>query len=179
MSEQLKQDGLDLFRQGDYERACEKFEAAEVSFREGGDPVNQGEMLNNLGVVYRYMQQPQKSEQVFLEARTLFQKLGDRHREGQVLGNMGDLYEMQRERDKAGGYYLEAIEVFEMSKDYEKLAQTLRVMSLMRFRQFRIHESLSLTQRRLKIKPHASLLDRFALFILNAWLKKSGVQPSG
>ena len=178
MSEQLKQDGLDLFRQGDYEQACNKFEAAEVSFREGGDPVNQGEMLNNLGVVYRYMQQPQKAEEAFLKARTLFQKSGDRHREGQVLGNMGDLYEMQGEREKAGGYYLEAIEVFEASRDFEKLAQTLRVMSLMRFRQLRINESLTLTRRRLQIKPHPTLLDRFALFILNGWLKKSGAQPT-
>ncbi len=178
MSEQLKQDGLDLFRRGAYEQACAKFEAAEASFKESGDPVNQGEMLNNLGVVYRYMRRPRESEAAFLQAKTLFARLQDRHREGQVLGNMGDLYETMGERNKAGGYYLEAIEVFEAAQDHDKLAQTLRVMSLMRLRQLRIVEAMAFTRRRLKIKPRPNLLDRFAVFILTGWLKRIGALPA-
>jgi len=86
---------------------------------------------------------------------------------------MGDLYEAQRERERAGGYYLEAIEVLETTDDKAKLIQTLRVMSGLRFRQFRVQEALRFYQRSVQVKPSLNVLDRLLNVVLERFLRNA------
>ncbi len=170
MADHLKQKGVALFQKGAYEEALDAFTKAQKAYASMQDDENEAEIYNNMGVVYRYMRNWEKAEEAFRNGRDIFAKIGDRHREAQILGNMGDLYEAIRERDRAGGYYLEAIEVLEVIQDIPKLVQTLRVMSGLRLRQFRINESLQYFRRSIMVKEERNVLDRISLAALNRFL---------
>lgn len=171
MADQLKQKGITHFQKGAYLEALDAFEKARKTYASLQDDANEAEIYNNIGVVYRYMQEWEKAEESFLAGRELFAKVDDRYREAQILGNMGDLYEAQRERERAGGYYIEAIEVLETTDDKAKLIQTLRVMSGLRFRQLRIQEALRFYQRSLQVKIKPNVVDRLLSGVLERFLK--------
>ena len=173
MPNQIKQKGVELFQKGAYEEAIEAFEKARKAYASLNDEANQGEVFNNMGVVYRYMREWEKAEDAFTKSRHIFAQLGDRYREAQLLGNMGDLYEARKERERAGGYYLEAIEVLEQVGDIPKLIQTLRVMSGLRFRQARISEALQLYRRSIIVKESPNMLDRVLHFTLSRFLSRN------
>ena len=173
MADQLKQKGITHFQKGAYMEALDAFDKARKTYASLHDTANEAEIYNNIGVVYRYMQEWEMAETSFQSGRELFAQIGDRYREAQILGNMGDLYEAQRELERAGGYYLEAIEVLETTEDKEKLIQTLRVMTSLRFRQFRVFEALRFYQRSMQVKPKANFLDRTVVSILERFLKNT------
>lgn len=160
MSDELKEEGLGLFRRGLHDEALQKFEAAAASYAETGDEAGRGEMLNNIGVIRRVQREWQAAIDAFDEAAAVFSETGDENRRGQVLGNLADLYAYEGEREKAARHYSDAAELMAQSGDREKQAELLRALSLLRLRQRRVMEAMMLMEQSLSVRPHLNPLQR-------------------
>ena len=160
MSDELKDEGLGLFRRGLHDEALEKFEQAAASYAEAGEEAGHGEMLNNIGVIRRVQREWDAAIAAFGEAETIFAQTGDENRRAQVLGNLGDLYASQGEREKAARHYSDAAELMAQSGDRKKQAELLRALSLLRLRQWRIMEAMMLMEQSLNVRPRLNVLQR-------------------
>lgn len=174
MSDQLKEEGLGLFRQGRREEAVAKFEEAAASYLALGDDSGRGEALNNIAVIYRMENQPEAALEMFAEAEKVFRKSGDRGRQGMVLGNLGDLYAFQGQPEEAARHYYDGARLLAEAGEREKQAQIMRALSLLRLRQRRLLEAMSLMEESLQLRPHLNPLQRFFLFLLRFVLGMSG-----
>jgi len=86
-AESLKEEGLRLYQQGDYEAAASRFREAEGLFAEAGDLRGQGEMLSNLGVLHLQFQRWTEAQKAFVRANERFLSAGDSLGRAQNLGN--------------------------------------------------------------------------------------------
>jgi tetratricopeptide (TPR) repeat protein len=152
--EQLKEQGQELFQRGDYDEALAAFEQAAARFAEQDNPVGQGEMLNNMGVIYRVQREWETAVATLNQAQTLFQQAGDVSRQAQTLGNLGDLHAARKNPDDAARCYSDAAALFAQQGDRDKQSQVLRALSLLRLRQgywleamMRMEESLTVATR--------------------------------
>ncbi|MDT8306786.1 MAG: tetratricopeptide repeat protein [Anaerolineae bacterium] len=170
MSDELKEAGLALFRQGQRQEALVRFEEAAASYAAAGNAVGAGEAHNNIGVVRRIEGDWEQAEAAFQRAAALFQEAGDPVREGQVLGNLGDLYAFRGEGEEAGRYYSDAAEMMAQAGDGEKQGQLLRALSLLRLRQRRILEAILLMRQSLDVRPRLSLPQRLFRGLINLML---------
>ena len=101
----LKEEGMAFFKQGARDEALVHFQKAAEGFGEQEDYLNQAEMFNNIGVIYRVNRQWQPAEDALLKAETAFAELGDDVKRAQVLGNLGDLNVRRKEFERAKNYY--------------------------------------------------------------------------
>lgn len=124
-AEELKEEGLRLFREGLYEEATARFEQARGMFAAAGDEIEAAEMVNNLGVVHRMQGDWDAAIAALDEAKAIFVRLGDRSREAQALGNLGGLYASKREREKAKECLRQAAEIFAELGDVQRQGETL------------------------------------------------------
>jgi tetratricopeptide (TPR) repeat protein len=129
-AQELKDEGLRLFREGLYEEAIAAFENAREAFAAEGNEVESAEMLNNLGVVYRMQQRWDEAIAALEQARETFVHLGDRNREAQALGNLGGLYASKREREKAKECLRQAADLFATSGDAQRQGETLLALGV-------------------------------------------------
>lgn len=163
MSEQLKEEGLSLFRRGMHDEALAKFEAAAHSYGEAGDDIGRAEALNNIGVVQRVRRDWDAAEEALKEAIELFTRAGDDNRRGQALGNMGDFYAFRGQTDEAARYYSDGAELMAKTGDADRQAQLLRALSLLRLRQRRIVEAIALMEQSMEARPHLNAFQRMFL----------------
>lgn len=174
MSDQLKEEGLGLFRQGRREEAVAVFEKAAASYLAMGDDAGRGEMLNNIAVIYRMDNQPEAALEMFAEAEKVFRESGDRGRQGMVLGNLGDLYAFQGQPEEAARHYSDGAELLAEAGEPEKQAQILRALSLLNLRRRRIVEAMGLMEQSLRVRPRLNPFQRFFLLLLRFVLGMSG-----
>ena len=153
MSLELKETGLRQFRDGAYDEALATFRAAGAAFAAADDPVNQGEMLNNIGVVTRLLGRHDEAGAALDEAEALFVALGDPGRQAQTRGNRGDLLAAAGDRDGAVGAYLGAAELFAAAGDGYRQSTVLRAASLVRVRQRRWVAAILLMEQSLSAIP--------------------------
>lgn len=153
MPEELKAQGQDLFRRGAYDEALAVFEQAAAGFAEQGDAIGQGEMLNNMGVIYRVRREWETAVTTLTQAQTLFQQAGDVNRQAQTLGNLGDLHAARKKPDDAARCYSEAAALFAQNNDRDKQSQVLRALSLLRLRQGRWLEAMMRMEESLTVAP--------------------------
>jgi tetratricopeptide (TPR) repeat protein len=125
-----KENGLRLFEEGMYEEAAEQFGHAQELFAIAGQELEAAEMLNNLGVVFRLMQNWDQAQASLEEARAAFQRLGDRSREAQALGNLGALLSRQGDQLKAQEYLRDAAGIFGELGDTQRQGETLMALGL-------------------------------------------------
>ncbi len=171
--EQLKEQGQALFQRGAYDEALAVFEQAAAGFAGQDDVVGQGEMLNNMGVIYRVKREWDTAVATLNQAQTLFQQAGDVNRQAQTLGNLGDLYAARKKPDDAARCYSEAAALFAQNNDRDKQSQVLRALSLLRLRQGRWLEAMMRMDESLTVAPRLGpgkwllrVLLRFALGLM-------------
>jgi len=87
------------------QKAIEKFEEALVYWRAVKDSTGQGDTLNNLGIVYRWLGKIQQALNVYLQALALRRAVHDSLGEAQTLNNIGLVYDRSGEKRKALEYY--------------------------------------------------------------------------
>lgn len=158
--ETLKDEGLRLFRRGDYEQALSKFETAAQVYAQNEDEAGRAEILNNIGVIHRLRHNRTEALTALEEAEAAFSRLGDRNRQGQALGNLGDLHAANRNREEAARCYSDAAALFAQSNDGAKQSQVLRALSLLRLRQGRWLEAMMRMEESLQVRPHIGLTQR-------------------
>ncbi|MCB9421324.1 MAG: tetratricopeptide repeat protein [Ardenticatenaceae bacterium] len=171
--QQLKEQGQAAFQRGAYDEALALFEQAAAGFAAQDDAVGQGEMVNNMGVIYRVKREWDTAVTTLAQAQTLFQQAGDVNRQAQTLGNLGDLYAARKKRDNAARCYSQAAALFAQTGDGDKQSQVLRALSLLRLRQghwleamMRMEESLTTAPRLGLGKWLLRVLLRFALGLM-------------
>jgi tetratricopeptide (TPR) repeat protein len=129
-AQELKEEGLRLFREGLYEEALTKFRQAQEGFAAEGNDIEAAEMVNNLGIIHRMLGQWDEAIAALDEAKATFVRLGDRGREAQSLGNLGGLYASRGERDKATECLRQAADIFDELDDAQHLGETLQALGV-------------------------------------------------
>ncbi len=156
----LKEQGIRLFRYGEYEEAAGLFEKAVKLYEEAGDQKGQAEMLNNVGAVRTQEERWADAEAAFAQARSMFESLGDEGGQAQTLGNLGTMYRYRGDSDTAAERLKEAIELFRRVEDREKEAATLRLVSRIRLGQARWLEALHFYDLSLACAEHQGIKER-------------------
>lgn len=141
-AESLKEEGLRLYRLGDYEAAASLFKEAEGVFAEAGDIRGQGEMFNNLGVLHLQAQQWAEAEEAFERAGDKFVSAEDNLGRAQTLGNLGELFRRRGQREEAVDSLKEAASLLREIGEREEEAKTLELISRIRIEQRRWLEAL-------------------------------------
>jgi Flp pilus assembly protein TadD len=104
-SEKYHQEGVKLFRAGDYEEAVQQLELALENESEAG---HQAEIYNDLGVIYKELDDFDAAGHAFDEAMSRFVQLADKKGQGQTLGNRAAAYQSAGEFDLAVDTYKQA-----------------------------------------------------------------------
>jgi len=164
----LKDDGLRLYREGDYAEAATRFDAARGLYAGLGDRGLAGEMLNNMGLCYRGLKQWEDAGRALEGALAEFRQAQDRSREAQALGNLGALAESRGDRKRAAELYEQAAALFAEVGDKENRAYTLKALSTVQLKQGRHFEALATMDSSLTDAPRLSLQQR-ALRRLIQW----------
>lgn len=151
IAEDNKNKGIAQFNKGNFSDALDSFKAAYDLFRAEGKEIEVGEMLNNIGMVYRSLEQVEMALQSMTEAREIFRELGDKDREAQTIANMAPLYIIQKKYTLASQFYLEAEGLFEEVGDTEKLADVLMSHGLHEFEHGEKRGSLYLYERGMRM----------------------------
>ncbi|MGD9001294.1 MAG: tetratricopeptide repeat protein [Anaerolineae bacterium] len=129
-AQDTKEEGLQLFQQGLYAEAADRFSLAREMFVADGNEVEAAEMLNNLGVAHRMQRDWGKAIAALEEARAAFTRLGDREREAQALGNLGALHGSQGRREIAREYLRQAARLFADLGDEQRKGETLLALGV-------------------------------------------------
>lgn len=141
-TESLKEEGLHLYRLGDYEAAVSLFMEAEGLFAEAGDLRGQGESLNNLGVLHLQAQRWAEAQSAFERANEQFTSAGDSLGRAQALGNLGELFRRRGQREGAVDALKEAANLLREAGEREKEAKTLELIGRIRLEDRRWLEAL-------------------------------------
>jgi len=141
-AEDLKEEGIRLFRFGDYDEAAELFDEAHSLYVELGDAKGQAEMLNNLGAIHTQEGRWNEAAESFNQAKEIFDSLGDKDGQAQTVGNLGTMYRHQGDKENAVDHLRSAADLFHEAGERSKEAATLRVMSRIRLGQARWFEAL-------------------------------------
>jgi len=127
-ADELKQKGVELFEQFEYEQAIKVFNQAKNAFEEDDNSIMAAEMLANIGLVHRALGQGQQALDAMGQALVTFQREDDALRTAQVLGNMGGVYAKMKDREQAYNTYRQAADIFEELGKKEMYGQTLLAM---------------------------------------------------
>lgn len=130
----LQDEGINLYRNGQYAEAAAKFVEAQQAYAAANDQPNAAECANNCGVCWRQAAKWDEATAAFAEARSMFQALNDAKGEGQVVGNLGDLAESQNDKDRAAELYLEAIDLLEKAGAKDLAKDTYTSLSRLRLK---------------------------------------------
>jgi tetratricopeptide (TPR) repeat protein len=93
-----------------------------VIAKEIGDKRVEGNVIGNLGNVYRYLGQVEKAIEYYQNALVIAREIGDRRNEGAWLGNFGNIYRNQ-------GQVKKAIECYENALDIGKEIEDLKIIN--------------------------------------------------
>jgi tetratricopeptide (TPR) repeat protein len=165
--EELKEEGMARFNRGHHDEALVIFQQAAKEYREAEDLLGQGEMLNNIGVIYRLDRNLGAAEEALNQANKIFSELGDEVRQAQVLGNLGDLSSRRKDYLRAEQYYSESSALFAGAGEYTMQADVLRMLSLMQIRKRNLWAAVDAMQRSLKVRPKMSIPQRMLSLLLS------------
>jgi tetratricopeptide (TPR) repeat protein len=79
--------------------------------RRTGDRRSEGNYLNNVGVAYTHLREPERAIEHYEAALTISREFGDRRGESKRLGNLGNAYRSVGNPAKAFGYHEAALKI--------------------------------------------------------------------
>jgi tetratricopeptide (TPR) repeat protein len=110
-AKKLHNEGVALFRKGEPEAALEKLQAA-LSYAEN-NPHQQAEIFNDLGVVYRELEDYEMAHDALDQALEQFSALSDQKGQAQTWGNRGAILEAEEEYEDAVAAYKRSAKMLE------------------------------------------------------------------
>jgi tetratricopeptide (TPR) repeat protein len=180
MSEELKQEGLSLFRRRLYDDAVVKFNAAAAVYEEQGDGGSRLEMFNNIGVIRRLQHDWDNALSILNEAEQGFSTLGDPIRHAQVLANVGDVYADRGDREGATRYYGQSAALFAgnagSQEERAMHSQVLRALSLLHLRQRQWLAAMNLMEQSLTARLRLDPFNWLFRALLRLVLRLSGTK---
>ncbi len=110
---ELKEQGVDAFRAGEYEEALEAFEQARDLFAMAGDPEGESEALGNMGVACIELERWDDARRFLAAALEICDETGDQLNKGKALCNLGMMHARHGDSDRAAKAYEESIAIFQ------------------------------------------------------------------
>jgi tetratricopeptide (TPR) repeat protein len=123
-----------------------------------GENGDLAEIANDLGVVYTVLERWNEAEKWLNEAQQRFVLDGDLGGEAQTLGNMGSMYRVRGNLGQAAAHLWLSAERFHLVGDETHRAASLRMLCLVRLRQFRFLEAVDVYRKVLACQPNPNLL---------------------
>ena len=169
----LHDEGIQLYRSGQYETAAAKFNEAQAAYTVANDQANAAECANNRGACWRQAAKWEEATAAFTEARSIFHSLNDLKGEGQVVGNLGALADSQNDKDKAAELYLEAIDLLEKAGAKDLAKDTYTALSRLRLKRRDFMGAISAFDAGIDEIDRPSIMQRVARKILGGSSKKA------
>ncbi|HYX16660.1 MAG TPA: tetratricopeptide repeat protein [Nostoc sp.] len=134
---QLLLEGTTSFDNKDYESATTLYQQAIEIFRDLQLKIDEGLVLNAIGLSYYYLHSYTKAKQSFEESLTIFRSedTRDRQQEGRVLNNLGILYDAMENFAQAKASYELALKIFEEIEDQVEQAKVINNSSYSQYLQ--------------------------------------------
>jgi tetratricopeptide (TPR) repeat protein len=124
----LKDKGIKLYQDYEYEQALQVFEQAKEAYQGEGKADMVAEMQVNMGLVHRALDEGQQAIEVMQQALKTFQNMADALRTAQTLGNLGGVYAKLDDHEQAYNCYRQAADIFEELGEKKMYGDTLLAM---------------------------------------------------
>lgn len=133
-AEELKDKGIKLYQQRDYEASARVFRDAQEAYAEEGQHDMVAEMKTNIGLVHRALGEFQQALDLMQEALSAFRDSDDQLRVAKVLGNMGGVYIELGDKEQAYNCYRQAADIFQELDETKMYGETMIAMAKMQVR---------------------------------------------
>lgn len=107
----LMQQGLDLYRQSQFQAALKKWEAALTCYQKIANHQGEGRAANNLGIIYLQWGQYATAKEYYEQALNIAREVNDREGESNALGNLGSVYFSLSQYQTAIEYHEQALSI--------------------------------------------------------------------
>ncbi|MBF2063152.1 MAG: tetratricopeptide repeat protein [Calothrix sp. C42_A2020_038] len=144
----LYQQGIQQYRRGDYKQALSTYQEVLKIRCQIGDKVGEGQVLNEMGLVYNSLVQNQKALEVLQQALTIHRDLKDRTKEAETLDNIGSTYYGWSQNQKALEILQQALAIRREAKDKAGEGVTLSKLGL-------VYSALKQTPKALEVLKQA------------------------
>jgi tetratricopeptide (TPR) repeat protein len=134
-AEQLKEQGLKLFYDKDYEAAARVFNQALDAYTSEGKADMSAEMQVNLGLIHRALGEHQQSLELMKAAMNTFEQMNDQLRTAMVLGNIGGTYSSLGDKEQAYNCYRLAADLFEALGEKKLYGETMLAMASLQIKE--------------------------------------------
>lgn len=163
-SRELHEQGIALFRKGQFEAALEKFNEA-LSAKEHNIK-HIGEIYNDVGVTYKQLENYSAAHKALDEAMARFIELGDKKGQAQTLGNRASVYEAEGLPDEAVEHYKESASMLEEVGESEMAMYAWQAVSRLRMKQGQYIAAIGAYEEGIDSLPERSLKRRILRQIL-------------
>lgn len=163
----LKEEGVKLFAQHDYEAANRSFQQAKDAYESENNYVMVAEMKVNIGLVHRSLGESQQALDLMLEALHFFQDKHDKMRIAQVQGNLGGVYLALNDIDKAESAYRDAANLFKELGHTDLHSDTLQALGRLQLTNGRFLAGATNYQTALMGRSNLSFQQRIILTLSN------------
>lgn len=124
-ADNMKEQGIALYSQYDYEAANRAFQQAKEMYEEESNYDMAAEMKVNIGLAHRSLGELQQSLELMQEALRHFEGNNDKMRIAQTLGNLGGVYQALNDKEQAELSFRNAANVFKELGEDELYSDTL------------------------------------------------------
>lgn len=137
-AEDLKNQGIALFEQRDYEAAQGLFKQAMDAYAADDLDDMVAEMKVNLGLIHGIIGESQQAITLMEDAQATFEEIGDKRRTAQVLGNLGGVYKAVNDQYQAELSYRQAANLFRDLGERQLYVDTLLALGRLQWRSGKI-----------------------------------------
>jgi two-component system sensor histidine kinase ChiS len=179
IAKQLRNKGSVLRRLGDYKQALSALETSLRMMREDGDPAT-GAVLNNIGDVYRDLEEPASAEQYYRDAMEAFRRQGDVVETNHILDSLS-LLALERGDTKTAIVQLKTtLGAYRRADnwEYQLRVYTLLIRAAIMDGDVELARRYSADGRAVSEAHHLPLHDEFRLYSARADRISGRVQPA-
>jgi tetratricopeptide (TPR) repeat protein len=134
----MKEQGIALYSQHDYEAANRAFQQAKEFYEEESNYDMAAEMKVNIGLVHRSLGELQQGLELMQEALRHFESNDDKMRTAQTLGNLGGVYQALNDKEQAELSYRQAANLFNEIGEEELYSDTMLALGALQVRDFKL-----------------------------------------
>ena len=155
-AEIMKEQGIELFTQHDYEAANRAFQQAKDAYEEASEFDMVAEMKVNIGLVHRSLGENQQALELMQEALMHFKTKSDDLRMAQVLGNLGNVYSALNDKEQAELSFRQAANYFREAGEETLYSDTMMALGALQVRDGKFFEGAATYQTALENRDNLS-----------------------
>lgn len=133
-ADHMKEQGIALYSQHDYEAASRAFQQAKDFYEEEDNYDMAAEMKVNIGLVHRSLGELQQALELMQEALHHFEGNDDKMRTAQTLGNLGGVYLALNDKEQAELSYRNAANLFNELGETDLYSDTMLALGALQVR---------------------------------------------